>query len=189
MKQATFAEGVVIALISSIAIAAIFSVMSSFYLGESFLRLTVAMLSFAYIIYLLMRTKERIGRVTAMLAWFVITSATLVFVPSVFVYLVTQLLLIWLLRSLYFYNSLFSSFCDLGLMLMSVLIAFWTWSVTSSVFLTFWCFFLMQALFVFIPKNIFSKRERVVKEDIENDRFEYAHQAAETALAKLLHNN
>ena len=40
---------------------------------------------------------------------------------------------------------------ELGLMGLSTFVALWVWLSTGSLFLSLWCFFLMQALFVFIP--------------------------------------
>jgi len=186
MKKATFTEGVGIALIASIAVASLFTVMSSLFIGSNLFRLLVAGIAFAYILYLFMRSKERVGRVTVVVSWFVITLMSLVFIESLIIYLAIQLFMIWLMRSLYFYNSVFSALIDLVVTGMSLVVSMWALSVSGSLFLTFWSFFLVQALFVYIPKNFSTKKKSEFIHQTENDKFEYAHHAAEVAVEKLL---
>ena len=185
MKQATFPEGIAIALIASVMVAALFSVMSSLFIGGNLFMLLVAAVSFFYILYLLLRSKERVGRVTVLVSWFVITLGSLVFVSSVLLYLAIQLCMIWLVRSVYFYNSLFSALIDLAMTSMSFVVALWTLNVSGSLFLTFWSFFLVQALFVYIPTNFTGKNKVKAVNCPETDRFEYAYHAAEVAVTKL----
>lgn len=185
MKRATFGEGVIVALVSSIIIAAVFSLLSSFYLGAVFLKLLIAGIAFGYILYLLLKTSEHVGSVISVLLWFVITLVAMIFSVSIIDYMLVQLVLIWLLRSLYYYNSLFSSLCDLALVILSIIIAYWAWTNTSSLFLTSWCFFLIQSLFVFIPENILAKNKNSEIKENTIDKFEYAYQSAEAAAEKL----
>ncbi len=188
MKKATFGEGVNIALISSVAVAAVFTFISSFFFGTDQVMLLIAMISFFYIIYLFMRTKEKVGRVTVMLIWFAITLSTLLFVTSILLFMAIQIFLIWLFRSLYFYNSILSSLTDLFLTGMSLIVAFWVWSHSESIFLTVWCFFLVQALFVFIPDSFSKNKKSGLYDYQQQDKFEYAHRAAEVAISKLVNN-
>ena len=188
MKKATFFEGVGFALISSIVVAVIFTVMSHVFLNSNIFRILVAGLSFSYIIYLFLRSNERIGKVTVISTWFIITLFSLVFVSSLLLYIVIQLLMIWMMRSLYFYNNVFSALTDLALTGMSLVVAIWAMSVSGSVFLSFWCFFLMQALFVFIPKNFIGKDKTEPVFPINDDRFEQAYHTAEVAVSKLINS-
>lgn len=189
MKRATFNEGVGIALVSSIVIAAVFFMASFLFFGDELFRFVIAAISFFYILYLLLRTNERVGRVVVLSLWFVLTLMSLIFIPSLIMFIVFQLTLIWLLRSLYFYNSLFSALIDLMLNVLSLIIAIWTWSVSGSLFLTFWCFFIVQALFVFIPKTFASKSNTKSIYRNKKDKFEQAHHEAELAIAKLINSN
>ena len=188
MKNATFNEGVAIALVSSIAVAAIFFTMSSLFLSDDLFRLLIAGVSFFYILYLFLRSKERTGRITVISIWFVLTIASLIFVPSLILYICIQLLMIWILRSLYFYNSIFSALTDLALTAMSLIVAIWALSVSGSVFLAFWCFFLMQALFVFIPKYFIAKEKVESIHRPADDKFEHAYHVAEVAVSKLINS-
>lgn len=188
MKRATFAEGVGIALISSIAVVVLFTVLSSLLFSGDLFRLLIAGLAFFYINYLFLRSSERIGRFSIVLIWFVITLFSLVFIPSLFIYIGIQLVFIWLLRSLYFYNSILSALTDFALMALSSIVAIWVWLNSGSLFLTFWCFFLIQALFVFIPKNFISKDKNKFSHTLSDDRFEHAYHAAEVAVSKLINS-
>lgn len=188
MKKATFFEGVGFALISSIVVAVIFTTMSHLFLNSNVFRMLVAGISFAYIIYLFLRSNERIGKVTVITTWFVITLVSIIFVPSLLLYITIQLFMIWMMRSLYFYNSIFSALTDLTLIGLSLIVAIWVMSVSGSVFLSFWCFFLMQALFVFIPKNVIRKDKSEYVYPINDDKFEHAYYAAEIAVSKLINS-
>lgn len=188
MKQATFSEGILIALFSSVAAAAIFITMSAIFFAEDIFRFLVAGLSFTYILYLLLRSHERFGRVTITVVWFIVTLSTAIFTPSLMLYLSVQLIMIWLIRSLYYYNSVLTSLIDLGLVGLSMMTAIWAWTVSQSIFLTFWCFFLMQALFIYIPKKISMNKSEKNKKSIQDDKFEYAYRSAELAVRKLTSN-
>ena len=189
MKKATFLEGVGIALLVSITVAVLFTVMSSMFIGTNVFMLLVAGISFSYILYLLMRSKEKTGRITVVVIWSLITLISLVFISSLIFYVAIQLLMIWLMRSLYFYNSIFSALIDLAMTIMSLVVAIWALAVSESLFLTFWSFFLVQALFVYIPKNFIARKKSETKSQIHDDKFEYAHHAAEVAVEKLLKTN
>ena len=188
MKKATFIEGVGIALVSSIVVAALFTTISPLFFAGELFRVLVAGLTFFYILYLFLRSKERTGRITVISIWFVITLSSFIFVTSLLLYIVIQLLMIWLIRSLYFYNSLFSSLTDLSLTGLSLVVAISVWLSSGSLFLTFWCFFLVQALFVFIPKKITSNRKSEYIQLPIGDRFEHAYHTAEIAVSKLINS-
>ena len=186
MKQATFNEGIGIALIGSITAAAVFMTMTSFFLGGDVFRLLVAGLSFAYILYLFARSQERTGRVTVIFIWCIVTVSSIVFLPSLLLYLAVQLAMIWLIRSLYFYSSILASLTDLTLTGVSLMVAIWAWTNTQSLFLGFWCFFLVQALFVFIPKSFKKKKETIADITAADDQFERAYHVAEVAVSRLV---
>ncbi len=61
--------------------------------------------------------------------------------------------MLWLIRSLYFYDSVLSALVDLGLTGVALVTAIWAWLASNNLFLAFWCFFLVQALFVLIPRQ------------------------------------
>ena len=184
MKQPTFFEGVAVALIASAAGAALLSVLGPVLGAGMMLRLLIAAIGFAYVIYLLRRSRERVGRVTVLVLWLIAAAVVWFLWPPILVYVVVHIGMIWLVRSLYFYSSVLPALADLGLNGLSLIAAIWAGMHTHSVFLSLWCFFLLQALFVAIPNTL----RRKSKSDLHNtmdDRFECAHRAAQTAVQKL----
>ncbi|MBL4708575.1 MAG: hypothetical protein JKY48_09085 [Flavobacteriales bacterium] len=196
MKRPGLFEGIAVAFIASAAGSAIFVILTSLFSGGSVFRFLIAGLSFAYVVYLLARSNERTGRVTAVGSWFVTAIAAWIFAPSMLIYITIHLILLWLIRSLYFYNSVLSALADLGLSGFALIAAIWAWSASNSLFLAFWCFFLVQALFVLIPRHWTKAMANRASETAylggisatatNRDQFETAHAAAERALRKLM---
>lgn len=190
MKKATFSHGVIIALVISISIAAVFSLFHNSYLDGEVFRFLIITVAFPYLVYLLLSSKQRLGRISVILIWLIISVATFVFISSLMIFILSQLFMLWMIRSLYFYNNILSTIADLFLMVMSFIVAIWVWSFTGSLFVTFWCFFLMQALFVFIPIMILNKKN--IEHDIDDgplvEPFDTAYHSAEQAVAKLVNN-
>jgi hypothetical protein len=186
MKKVRFWEGVVVALIGSAFGSIGFFGLSFLFSEDGAIRLLISGLAIAYIIYLLSRSQERIGRITAILIWFILLVMLWLFYPPLTLFVVFHVLAIWLVRSLYCYASLFSSLADLVLNALSIASAFWALHHTSSLFLTFWCFFLVQALFVYIPTGGI-KHPTLDKAAIPNSEsdFKRAYQTAEAAVRKL----
>jgi hypothetical protein len=186
MKRPAFLEGVLVAVIASAAGAILFSIAATLVAGDMALRLVVAAVSLAYILYLLRRSQQRIGRIVCIAAWLAVAGGVWFAHPSLVIYIGAHIGLIWLLRSLYFYSSVLPALADLGLNALSVAAAAWAVTHSGSVGLSLWCFFLVQALFALIPTqikgSIRSGQPHTVHVD---DKFQRAHRAAETALRKL----
>ena len=187
MKTTTIFDGDLVALISSFIGSAAYYILSSLFADNIVMRVLISGLSTAYILYLLSRSNERIGRITVIVAWSVITIVAWILWPPAPLFILINLASIWLIRSLYFYSSLFSSLADLGLNVFSIAAAFWAASHTGSLFLTLWCFFLTQALFVLIPSSM---KPTATKASTVNQKadFQHAYRAAESAVQKLSNN-
>ena len=182
MKTASFNEGLVIALISSLIGTVIYYLLSAFVADSYIFRLLISVGSFAYVLYLLSRSQTPIGRVSAMGVWALISVAMWLYWPPAAVFILVHISIIWIIRSLYFYTSLISAMADLGLNLLSIAAAYWAAMQTGSLFLSIWCFFLTQALFVAIPKNLFATNKH---KPVCADHFRQSHRAAQAAIAKL----
>ncbi|HET8698058.1 MAG TPA: hypothetical protein VFO94_11255, partial [Gammaproteobacteria bacterium] len=118
------------------------------------LRAVVALLGFAYVLYVLGRSGERVGRVTTVAAWAL--AAALAWASGIpFVaYVLVHVGLIWLVRSLYFYSGVLPALADLGLSVLGAAFAVWAAHRSGSALLAFWCFFLVQAFHVLLPAAI-----------------------------------
>jgi len=185
MKQPTFLEGVAFALAASLAGSVLYTALGTLFPGIPVVRLLVASLGLAYVIYLLGRSPERVGRVTSAVAWLLVAGVTWFTHPPLPFYVILHLGTVWLIRSLYFYSSALSALADLGLNGLALAAAVTAITRTGSAFLGIWCFFLVQALFVVIPKSLNGMSGAVARYTGE-DRFQHAHRAAETAVRKLL---
>lgn len=185
MKRPNFMEGIGVALAASIGGGLLFSMLTTVFAGGFVLRLLIAGMGLLYVLYLLRRSGEKIGHITTLAIWLVMASALWLLELSLPFYLMAHLGIVWLIRSLYFYSSLFSALADLGLLLFGVAAAAWALLETGNLFLSFWSFFLVQALFAVIP-NSWNRSGKPGKSAADaEDRFLLAHRAAEAALAKL----
>jgi hypothetical protein len=184
MKRPGFFEGVGVALVASVAGGVLFSMLVTLFAGGFVLRVLIAGLGLLYILYLLRRSDERVGRITTVALWWVVAASIWFMDLSLSLYLGAHLGLIWLIRSLYFHTGLFSAFADLGLVALGLVAAVWAALESGNLFLSFWCFFLVQALFVLIPDRWKRQTARGNRIDPE-DRFQRAHRVAEAALTRL----
>jgi len=185
MKTVIFGEGVVFALLASSIGSIAFVALSTLFSEDLVLRLLISGLSLAYVFYLLVRSQEPAGRITVMLGWCIVLLAVWLIWPSITLFLLIHIIALWLIRCLYFYASLFSSLVDLGLNAFSLAAATWACHHTGSLFLTLWCFFLVQALFVAIPTgkaNLLADKTTTSNNPVDFNR---AYQVAEAAVRKL----
>jgi hypothetical protein len=184
MKQPTFFEGVLVAIASSMIGSALYTVMISVFPDAAVLRLLIAALGLGYVIYLLSRSRERVGRLTVSVTWFLAAGTLLMTGPPLTLYILIHIGLIWLIRSLYFYSGVFPALADLGVNGVSLGAALWAATQSQSVLLSIWCFFLVQALFVFIPTRLRRGPGKWLSNQIDEDRFQRAFQVAEAALRR-----
>ena len=185
MKEPTFLQGAGVALAASLAGSVLLAILGSVFPGASAVRLLIAGISLAYVLYLLSRSRERVGRVTVIAAWFLASGLVWLMAPSFTLYVIVHIGFIWLVRSLYFYSSVLAALADLGLTGLSLATATWALSHSGSVFLSIWCFFLIQAVFVAIPARLPAKKTASQCTAVPEDRFQRAFQAAENAVRKL----
>ncbi len=185
MKRPGFFEGVGVALSASLLGGVLFTVLTSQFSGGFALRGLVALLGLLYVLYLLRRSQERVGRITTLGLW--LAAALLIWLLglSLPLYLLAHLGLVWLVRSLYYHSGLIAGFADLGLALFGLAAAIWAWLETGSLGLSLWCFFLLQALFVHIPQQLRRGGSRNPSCASGTDPFQNAYRSAEAAVARL----
>jgi len=185
MSKPTFLEGIGVALVASLAGSVVFTALAPAFAGAAVLRLMVAGIGLGYVLYLLRRSRERVGRVSVVALWGVVATGLWLLHPPLSLYLVAHIGLIWLVRSLYFFASALSALADLALSGLSLAAGVWAAEHTGSLFLAIWCFFLLQALFVAIPQELRRKPLTRALDAGGDDRFERAHRVAEAAVRKL----
>jgi hypothetical protein len=188
MNKPTFWEGVGVALFAAIAGAVGFHAFALVFSEAVAIRLVIGGLTFVYALYLLGRSPERVGRLTVMLAAGILSAGVWLFYPPLVLFLIAHVLSLWLIRALYFHSGLFSSLADLGLCLFGIASAFWAFDQTGSLFMTVWCFFLIQALFGVLSGGNLQAADPALPAGGEAD-FKRAYRAAEAAVRKLSHGN
>jgi len=183
-KRPTFLEGVGVAVAVSVLGSASAMVLTSLFGRGVTLYLLAAVVGFTYLVYLLARSRQRVGRITTVVFWLSATAIAWFTAVPLVVFTVMQLGFLWLVRSLYFHASVLSALLDLGLTAFSLITALWALVHTGSVFLGIWTFFLLQALFVVIPRKMQTDNGNT-KAHLEDDSFQLAYRSAEAAVRKL----
>jgi hypothetical protein len=147
------------------------------------LRALVALLGFAYTLYVIGRSGERVGRITTVACWIAIACGAWVLGLPLVGYVLLHIGLMWLVRALYHYSGLLPALVDLGLSLLGAAFAVWAAQRSGSAWLALWCFFLVQAFHALVPQTL--KRRDAAAREPEVDAFARAHRAAEAAVRRL----
>ena len=184
MKKPGFFNGVIVALVLSVIAGTVYTVLQPLFGGGLVLRMLIAGLSLAYIVYLLRKSRICVGKLTALMFWLVVSAAIWFWSPPIGAYLLLHTGMIWLVRSFYFHSSIITSLADLGLSLLAIIVATATALHSNSLFLSVWCFFLIQALFVMVPAK-WSRRAGDDVASVEPDLFQNAWRNADAALRKI----
>jgi hypothetical protein len=181
MKRPTFLEGVGVALVACVVGGTLYAILPYLFGWDSPLRALIAGLGFAYIVYLLNRSHARVGKVTVASFWLAGAVALWLVHPPFTVYLLLHVGAVWFVRCLYFYRGLIPAAIDLALTGFGLAAALWAAIETGSLLVVLWSFFLCQALFTEIPRNLRPKRRQAAADA----PFERAHRAGEAALRAL----
>jgi hypothetical protein len=172
------------AFVLSVAGAAVLTALAPWLGAATSLRAVIALLGFAYVLYVIGRSGERVGRITTVVSWVVVASiAWLAGLPLV-AYVLLHIGLVWLVRSLYHYSGLLPALADLGVSLLGAAFAAWAAQRSGSAWLALWCFFLVQAFHALIPPALARRGDTNAADDTE-DAFSRAHRTAESAVRRL----
>ena len=151
-KKSTFLREAVFGLVLSIVAAALATALGFLLPQADVARLVVAGLALAYLIHTFASSREKTGRIAIVVLWTVATLATWFWHPSVGVYVLAQVAMIWLVRSLYLYGHFVEALIDLALSALAISFGVWAALRTESLVLAIWSFFLIQALHVAVPR-------------------------------------
>jgi hypothetical protein len=146
-------------------------------------RLVTVVVAGAYALTLLAALAPRVGRFVMPVAWAVATLALVAFDPPLAVWALVQLVAIWLVRCLYAHDGFVVAVLDAGLSALAVAAGVATLMRTHSLFLAAWAFFLVQALWVLLPRSVAGTAPDAP--DAPADTFDAACRSAEAALARL----
>lgn len=185
MKRPGFLHGIIAAALLALLSGVLFSAGQLVAAAPLVIRLLVPLVALCYVLFLLRATTERTGRVTLMSAWLVASVSCWWLVDSLSLYLLIHAAMIWLVRSLYFYVGVIPALLDAALSVFGVAAFFACAAHTGSIALSTWCFFLIHALFVFLPPDL--ERNKTLSGASDSSRFERARQQADNALRQLMH--
>ena len=184
MKRPGFAEGVLVALAGAVAAGAAWPLLLTLLTAPAAARVLLAMLAGGYLGYLVVRGRLRVGRVTAVAGWCGMSALLAVLDPPLAVHVLAHGSVVWLVRSLAFHRGVIAPLADAGLLLLGAAAGGWAMWQTHSPAMAAWCLLLVQAAFPRLPRDL---RRPAGSGDAatHDDRFDRAHRAAETALARL----
>jgi hypothetical protein len=178
----SFGASLGVGLVLSLCGAAALSVLGPILFAGYALRAVIAVVAFAYVLYLIGKSGERVGRVTTVACWLVVALSAAVAGLPLGAYVLVHVGLIWLVRSLYYYSGVLPALVDFGLGLLGIVFAVWAAQRTGSAWLAFWCFFLAQSFHVLIPQSLATRASAARGAD---DAFNRAHRTAEDAIRRL----
>ena len=185
MKRPRFLHGVLVAAVLGFFASAVVATLTPFLGFSTVIRLIIPALGLAYLLYLISRSNERVGRLTTLTLWTALATVTWWVAPPFPIYLLIHVSAVWLVRCLYFYSGVMPALMDLGLSALSISAAVLAITRSGSVFLATWCFFLVQALFVAIPPSVNGKTRPQQNAPADNGDFERARRQADSALRQL----
>lgn len=178
-----FFSGVAVAFVFAVVGAALFASLTPWFSASLAIRVIATVLGGGYLLYLLWRSAERTGRIVTVTAWCTSAAAVGWLTPTLPMFLIAHVVLIWLVRSLYFHSSIVTALYDLGLGALALAVAIWAAKSSNSLFLTTWCFFLVHALFVVLPRGTPASAPA---EDANQQTFQRAVRSARAAIHRLV---
>lgn len=186
--QPTFLNGVIAAAVLAFVASAMIATLTSFLTTDTVLRLVALVLVAGYLAYFFRTNRQRTGRVVTWSLWLALAVVTWWTGPPLPLYLLIHVGAIWLVRSLYSYSGVIPALMDLGLCALSAFAFGWVFIRTGGVFLATWSFFLVQAMWVAIPRQVrggIKERHPRPAAAVDNERFDHAHRQADEALRQL----
>ena len=185
MKQPGFIQGVIVAAALALTGAIAFAGLSVVASGAAALKIVTVALGGIYIVYLLVCSNEHTGRITIFMAWGVVTTTTWLLTTDLSMTLITQSVLISIVRTLFHHTRMLGGLLDFVLSAFALSTAVWAIGHSGSMLLTVWCFFLVQALSVYIPESLTNKEQQPPPENsVGEDKFGRAFRTAETAIRR-----
>lgn len=180
MKNLSFFGGVAVALILAFCGSVLFAALTPLFSAAWVLRCVISLLMLAYLLYLMRNSGVRTGRVTVFALALVIVAVSLYWQPSLLLYALLHVGLIWLVRCCYYHGSLTGALADMGFCGLGFAAAVWAAERTGMLFPALWCFFLVQALAIPVLQG-----SGTAARDGEHATFRRAYRSAESALRRM----
>jgi len=185
MKTPNVIDGLVVAILIAGGAALASLLLGSVFGKAALLHLVLPAATMFYLLYLLRRSGARIGRLVTLAAWSVASLSCWLLDVSLAQQALVQAGLIWLVRSLYFHDSLIAAALDGGLVTVGIAAGVWALVNTGSAVAALWCFFLLQSLFFWIPDLTGGRPAETRLHPQDHARFQVAHRVATDAVRQL----
>lgn len=180
MKRLAFADALLFAAVLSAAGTVLAHLLSPL-LGVALIsRGLCSLLALAYVLFLVLRSRLKRGRVSLLALWMAAAFAIALLCPSLLSMAAAHLTLIWLTRALLFHASVMTALADLAVTALSLAAGCWALVETGSLFASLWSLCLAQACCALLPL----RRDRGSARDADQ-RFRHAARAADEALRAL----
>jgi hypothetical protein len=182
LKLTGYGGAIVLGLGLSVVAVALLNV-AALWLGTTLaLKLILVLLSALYLTALLVSHGVRFGASLVVLAWLLLSAALLLVNPALSAWLIGYVALAWLVRSSKRYQKMWLVICDGLLALVALCAAVSAFWYSQSLFLSFWTFFLLQALVYWLPGQALNP---LLSRNHSNNRFQQARHSAQQALARI----
>ena len=185
MKAPGIIDGIIVAIVISLGAGATSLVLGGFVAHATLFNLLLCSATLIYLVYLLRRSNARVGRVVVIAGWAFVSVACWFFDVPLFEQVFIQAGIIWLVRSLYFHASLLTAALDFGLVSAGLAASAWAMVNTGSISGALWSFFLVQALFCWLPNLAQQTSDDIYDGQYDQSSFQTAHRVALDAVRKL----
>ena len=185
MKTPGIIDGVIVAIVISLYAAAASLILGGIIAYTTLFSMVLYGSSLIYLIYLLKRSKAKVGRVVVIVSWVVTSFGCWFFEIPLSTQVLIQAGLIWLVRALYFHSSILAATLDGALVSVGFAASAWALLNTGSLAGALWSFFLVQALFCWIPDLHRKQSGASDHNQYDQSPFQSAHRVALDAVRKL----
>ena len=185
MKPPGVIDGVIVAALISLGAGVASLLFGGFIHYPILFQIVLYSTALSYLLYLLKRSDAHVGRVVVIVIWSLMTLVCWMFDVHLLEQVLLQATAIWLVRSLYFHNSMFTALLDLGLVSVGLAASAWAMLNTGNLVASIWSFFLVQALFCWVPQLGQSEPGDFRDDRSNRSSFESAHRVAVDAVRKL----
>ncbi len=181
MSGPTFGGGVVFAALAAAGTATVLTALEGLWPADALLAAAGALAAGAYVLCVVARGRPGAGRVVMPLAWLGMTLVVATLSPGLVSWLAVQAFAISAVRTFVHHRGALAALLDFALSALALLAAVAAVRAGGGVLLSVWTFFLVQALYVFIPRRW---TPRTATDD-PVARFAAAHLRATRALERL----
>ena len=195
MNYLSFLRSAGVGILISLFAASSFSIVKITLDAYSAWALSISIATFLSLIFMVRKNGLKKGGFSLLVCYLASSLVVLLISPSIAVLAIFNTLWLWITRTVLWHKHAISSVGDLVLSVGSLFIAFAVGAHTQSVFMSFWSFFLAQALIA--PTLSFCRQQLSGKNDIvpsyiarttdNKTQFDQARRSAERALRLLKH--